>query len=474
MRRRRGGFRYFACGPCTQQMGTPKCWMGSRQLLGSLSSQDVVRGALNTKVERYDLQLILRDFDSFLAEEVHVYHAKHPGRYRLLALTQRPSEIQTNWDATDSSSNKLVLVPWVKVDELHESVYERAMALLERTPGVPSPLEGLVWGPYRTKRLLADWPSDLSNEEQEATIGFFTRIVAGLPLQLDEDGAALFLLSEYVAGRFFKHFLLWAEVDWDATRQDYYFLKYSFVARRPEARRGQRALSAIRGWFEVGVDLTLLQSGSSHVRLRPPEGLAIERLGIIRADRSRLTPEREQVEFYLNSNDAEQVLLESGEPPQLAIVARVSQSSGMRVLVGVLFAALATLPLAFGAEHFPGLWDGVTFEEFAGSLSAAGVMNLLLAVEPQDVVDSSSIALPLAFGVVASAWDRPPVRAYAVTQLVFALLTVAIWLLGSSARTGLEGRSLAVLALVLGILMSAQNIYHAWKIFGQLQPEQAE
>lgn len=53
-----------------------------------------------------------------------------------------------------------------------------------------------------------------------------------------------------------------------------------------------------------------------------------------------------------------------------------------------------------------------------------------MGVSSDHIVDASTLSIPLAVALFASAWNQSAVRAFAVTQIGVAVMLVGLWVLG--------------------------------------------
>jgi len=431
---------------------------------------------LRMRLERYDLQVHVQKLEHHTAEEVYVYSNEHEEAIRLAPLEKRAKELQLNMKARGESGNNLVLMSRAELESIYSELFEDAIRYLNKRHDLPPVLQALTRAPdWREQTFGEPWVSRIKADQRAArdVVGYFQGLVDDFPDPPGPMQMATAIFAEFLLGRIFGYYRPWVYLDHPAepkegtALEDKVLLKY-LVDGANEVTIGERVRLGLFGVMNVEVARPLAENASSHFRVRPPKGMVFQ-YPKVEGPAPGITNyalDPEQAQIYVSADQAAATFEETGRPPAAVLRARATQTTSMRMLVALLFLVGAVLPAFLVLDHLTGIFSWSAFRDNVATLGPLHILPLLWgdlavaidATEASEVMATFQLSLPLAFGLVASTWDRPAVRAYAVTQLVLASALTVFWV------AGLAFPPVAVLALVGGVLLMGYNLREAYHL----------
>lgn len=420
----------------------------------------------DAEMERFDVQYVMTDIDSYVAEQVTVISNYTARQLRLVPLPYRESVLQQNWNSEDGEGNRVIIMSRAELDMIYEELFEDAITYLRRRTDLPVVLRELVVSEeWRTKLFEGSWVEECraNAEAINDLLAYFERILSRFPSSPGPLQGATHVFADYVMGRIKGYYRPWVylsrplgpsgEDTDEADVQDKVLIKYR-VDEPATLSGGERAWHAALGEIVYSLRAPVTADSSSHIRIRLPPGLVFSPDLKAPAGASRHGWKKNEAEFYFTQEEALNFYTRAAVTP-FEFRFTATQASTMRYLVAALFLILGLLPPVLAYGEFLEQWEGLTISAALSSISLASVGPTLRLVSFDHVSSAANVALPLGLALVAAAWERPAVRAFAVTQLVFAVTMVALWAFGAvSAIVG-------GVTILLSLVISAANISRA-------------
>lgn len=399
--------------------------------------------------ERFDVQFCLHDLGTYTGEEVNVYSIRGKSDVRFVPLPTRRAGYQLNWRAVDENGSNLVLLSKLELSEIYAELFEDAVTYLRGRRDLPSSIKQLIAKPDWKQPLFNDsWVKSLTRNDVEELSAFFKATFARYPQPPGPRQAATIMFAEYVIGRLQGWYRPWVQLSRAIPPspgiEPKVLVKYE-SDERIATTFIDRISGALLGWMNLVAILPVSQNASTHQRVRPPSGMVLRRPTNEQPVSKPGAWMPQQLQYYHEDPTGG-----SEAPDNQLVTVKVTQNSAMRILVSAFFAILGFLPALSTWVAFL-LNPTETKYVVEWHVSWAGFFNVLSLVTPSHLVLASGLSLPLALALLASAWDRPPVRAFVITQFVLSLLLVVAWLLAALVPP------MGMVALLTGAALSSFN-----------------
>lgn len=389
---------------------------------------EIVDAVLGLRVDRYDLQIVMLNFETYRAEEVYSLSNHSANEIRLVALPPRTAELQLNMKARDGSGSNLVILTRAQEEALYRECLTDAVRGLRRLSSLPAPLKRLVHVTTWPDDLFSGaWIGGLSSAEAIEVTEYFQTLIDGFGDEISREQVAILVLNVFVAAKMNSSYSPLVQLSTtlranEAGVSDKCLIKYVVHGRSPQST-AFRVMQGLFGWSHYLIPLRVNEEGSAHIRVTPPEGTVFDRPLSIPKEVTADSLDRSHLQVYVSERATDELIARIREHPESAeestvVKIRISQSASVRSVTAVLFLATALLPP---------LLSGLYLVEQGLPL---GLSDAVVGVSSDHIVDASTLSIPLAVALFASAWNQSAVRAFAVTQIGVAVMLVGLWVLG--------------------------------------------
>ena len=400
---------------------------------------------MDLRLDRFDLQYTFKDIHLLHAEEVYIYSNIGPDPQPIAVLSERERALQLNLKVTNAEGRNLICMSRSEISELLHPVHMRAAAHFRNHPRLPPMLKEIVEGDaWQDEGKLKAWAGTHAGNTEELA-EFAVELEA---TEEEGDAGAMreivgFAFLDFLLNRISDYYrpvvVLPAQLDKCGDGEPVppkVFIKYAvdIPAPYPYPTKFARIRAAIRGSDRIEVEFPVSVTSSTHLRLRPPEGGILRGPMVFPVEPERVV-QHHQAQFYLPApREGEGEILTS----RVEFTTYFTQKPSMRLVTALLFAAVAFLPfllmevdLLYPPDPAKPLAE-VTFRPGLDDL--ADTMRL---VRFNYVEKALAVAVPLAVGLFASAWNQAYARPFMVTQLAWAVIFTVWW--GLTPLTPLAG-----------------------------------
>lgn len=453
-----------------------------------------LRDAYTLSLERFDLQYTFLTTERYLGEQVTIHSAQRQRHPDIVSLPERDQELQVSMRAHNEAGDNLILLSKDRLDSLYRDVFEDALGYIHAQDGVPDPIQGPIDDEWWDDFFTGDWFENLREDEEARTEveGFLREVFVDIGEVVSDEEAATEVFADYVIKHLDESYRPCVLLEDDLGGPDGHpgrLVKYE-VQGDVALSWWKRVTEAVLGFVPLQVDFGYETECSSYLRLKSPEGMVFNHHVRAPPNCTRFHPGRQQLQAYYTKEDAQALatgvelgdggdeqegdqdagsqagregVLEGVDEAEMR--GRLSQSASTRVIVSALFLLVSVAPILFawGGGGAADLSFGEAWADLAPPWSEPAVQQ----VELGDVETTVQMGLPLAILLVALAWDRRPVRPFAVTQLILALLVTVAWVVGvrsvavAQAATGV-GLALAVYNLLEATLFIVPMSTRGW------------